>query len=199
MRHLCSCRGRARRTRNDQFALARERFWARADDRIHQYRQESPQHNDDKIPGRPWIHCRCDGRRSLHTPGAQHPRRGKCRRSVTHYGCVGERLAAQTHSSADYSGHWSMTRLSLAGAFSAVVLAAGCARPEQSAADTETASSTAAQAATVAVDTLTTRTESTRSVSTVTRTSSGKKSPGSAARKTGPISSVRSADSAARD
>ena len=92
-----------------------------------------------------------------------------------------------------------MMRLSIAGAFSAVILAAACARPEQSAADTATASSTAAGAATIPVDTMATSTESTTSVSRVTHSSSVKKRSGSAARKTGSANSVRSTEPTAQD
>ena len=92
-----------------------------------------------------------------------------------------------------------MTVLSLVGAFSVVVFAAACARPDQPAADTATASSTANQAATVPVDTIATSTESTKSVSTVTRKSPGKRSPTSSTRKTGPTNSVRSTDPSVQD
>ncbi|MDQ6872019.1 MAG: hypothetical protein M3037_08420 [Gemmatimonadota bacterium] len=90
-----------------------------------------------------------------------------------------------------------MTRTSLAGVFSAIVLAAGCARSGQSAADT--ASSTAAQAASVPVDTLAATSESTTSVSTVRRKSSGKKSSGPVRPKTGTTNSVRSGVTSPRD
>ena len=92
-----------------------------------------------------------------------------------------------------------MTKLSLAGAFAAVVLAAGCSRPAQSAADTATASSTATQIATPSVDTLSTTSEVTSSSSTVTRTSPGKKSPGSTTPKTGVNNSVRTTDASPKD
>jgi hypothetical protein len=91
-----------------------------------------------------------------------------------------------------------MRRQALAGAFVAAVLAAGCSRPAQSAADTAVASSTADQAATPRVDTLSTTTEVTTSSSTVTRKSSGKKS-GSTIHKTGVSNSVRSTDTTAKD
>lgn len=92
-----------------------------------------------------------------------------------------------------------MTRQALAGAFVAAVLAAACSRPAQSAADTAVASSTADQAATPRVDTLSTTTEVTTSSSTVTRKSSGKKSSGSTIHKTGVSNSVRSTDTTAKD
>ena len=92
-----------------------------------------------------------------------------------------------------------MTKLSLVGPFAVVVLTAGCGRSAQSTADTATASSAATQPATPVVDTLSTTTEVTTSSSTVTRTSSGKKSPGSATRKNGVSNSVRSTDSSPKD
>lgn len=92
-----------------------------------------------------------------------------------------------------------MTKLSLAGAFSAVVLAAACSRPAQSAADTATASSSAMQVAAPPADTVSTTTQvTTSSSSTVTRKAIGKKSPGPT-RKTGTSKTVRRADSSAKD
>src|ERR1700674_6043811 len=92
-----------------------------------------------------------------------------------------------------------MTKLSLAGAFSAVVLAAGCSRPAQSAADTATASSSVTQVATPPADTVSTTTVTTSSSSTVTHKSSGKKSSGPTTRKTGTKNAVCSADASSKD
>jgi hypothetical protein len=91
-----------------------------------------------------------------------------------------------------------MTKLSLAGAFAVGVFVAACERPEQSAADTAAASSTAATASVPQADTLSTTTTAAASTSTVTRASAGKKSTGSAARKT-TNHPVRAADSAHGD
>ena len=92
-----------------------------------------------------------------------------------------------------------MTRLSLAGAVSAIVMAGGCARSQQSVADTATASSTATPRASVAVDAIPTTTESTTTVSTVTRKVPGKKSTTAGTRKTVPSNSIRPTDSVAKD
>ena len=91
-----------------------------------------------------------------------------------------------------------MTNLSLAGVFTAVVLAAGCSRSAKSAADTAATSSTAAQATAPRVDTLSTTTEVTTSSSTVTRKTSGKKPPVSTTRKVD-SNKARAADSLSKD
>jgi hypothetical protein len=93
-----------------------------------------------------------------------------------------------------------MIRLSVAGAFGAIVLAnAGCARSEPPRADTTMASSTPIDTAAARVDTVATTIESSKSVSTVTRTAPLKKSSGSVARTTSGNNSVRSINSSSSD
>jgi hypothetical protein len=89
-----------------------------------------------------------------------------------------------------------MTKLSLAGAFAVVVLAAACERPDQSAADTAAAAS-AIEATKSAPQTDTLSKTTIASTSTVARASAGKKSTGSAARKA--TKPIRAADSAYGD
>jgi len=176
-----------------------ECFRQRADDGIHQCRQKSAQQNDDKISRRPWLYGGYDRRRSIYPNWSQHSRRRQRSRSVAYHGRVGDRIAAPTQGPSDYSGNIAMTRLSIAAALTAITLTVSCARPENSSADTATASSTATEAARPLVDTLATTTESTKSVSTVTRTSRARKPLGSAASKAVTTSSARSINAVPRD
>ena len=90
-----------------------------------------------------------------------------------------------------------MTIHSLAGVFAVVVFTVGCERAQQAAVDTTAASSTPTTTGASRTDTLSASTTLTTSTSTVTRAPAGKKSTGTAARKT--TKPVRAADSAYGD